>query len=91
MIENSRNWGLTRILFSKRRVLSKGNALDLLKEINDIHFTTENGNYNLEINLDSFELKDDCIFKLHQQLKGLLEKVKTVAEKHHTKIVLTGI
>ena len=28
------------------------NSLEILKEINDDHFTTEIGNYNLEINLE---------------------------------------
>jgi CBS domain-containing protein len=74
-----------------KEFLPIGNALQLLKEIDDDHFTTEIGNYNLEINLDPFELKEDCFSKLHQQLKDLLHKVKTVAEKHHTRIVLTGI
>ncbi|WP_375241533.1 hypothetical protein [Lacinutrix sp.] len=36
------------------------NALETLKEINDEHFTTEIGNFNLEINLDPLELKTDC-------------------------------
>ncbi|MCF6295400.1 MAG: CBS domain-containing protein [Flavobacteriaceae bacterium] len=69
----------------------KSNSLDILKEINDDHFTTEIGNYNLEINLDPFELKEDCFSKLHHQLSSLLNKVKTVAKKKDTKILLTGI
>jgi CBS domain-containing protein len=71
--------------------LPKGNALELLKDIDDDHFTTEIGNYNLEINLDPFELKDTSFSKLHQQLKDLLHKAKICAEKHNTKIALTGI
>ncbi|SDR73673.1 CBS domain-containing protein [Formosa sp. Hel1_31_208] len=71
--------------------LPSGNALDILKDIDDHHFTTEIGNYNLEINLDPFELKDDCFSQLHKQLKTLLNKAKIVAEKHNTKIALTGI
>ncbi|QRM88672.1 CBS domain-containing protein [Lacinutrix sp. WUR7] len=71
--------------------LPKGNALDILETINDAHFTTEIGNFNLEINLDPFELKDDCFSKLHKQLKTLLKKAKIAAEKHNAKVVLTGI
>ncbi|WP_299332920.1 CBS domain-containing protein [uncultured Psychroserpens sp.] len=71
--------------------LPSGNALDILKDIDDDHFTTEIGNYNLEINLDPFELKDDCFSKLHNQLKSLLDKAKLAAKKHNTKIALTGI
>ncbi|PNQ74824.1 CBS domain-containing protein [Hanstruepera neustonica] len=67
------------------------NSLDLLAEIEDNHFTTEIGSFNLEINLDPFELKNDCFSKLHEQLVTLLEKAKAVCDKHDSKIVLTGI
>ena len=71
--------------------LPNNNALEILKDVNDPHFTTEIGNYNLEINLDPFELKDDCFSKLHNQLKTLLQKAKTSASKYDSKVVLTGI
>ena len=71
--------------------LPNNKALEILKEINDDHFTTEIGNYNLEINLDPFELKDDCFSKLHNQLKGYLLKAKNIARWHDSKIILTGI
>jgi CBS domain-containing protein len=67
------------------------NSLEVLKEINDEHFTTEIGNYNLEINLDPIELKDDCFSVLANQLKGYIEKAKNAAAKKNTKILLTGI
>lgn len=71
--------------------LPNNNALDVLKAINDDHFTTEIGNYNLEANLDPLELKGNCFSELHKQLDNLLEKAKEVAHKKDTKIVLTGI
>lgn len=71
--------------------LPNNNALEILKDVNDSHFTTEIGNYNLEINLDPFELKDDCFSKLHNQLKTLMEKAKTAAIKYDSKVLLTGI
>lgn len=67
------------------------NALEILQDINDDHFTTEIGNYNLEANLDPIELKGDCFSTLHKQLKKLIKKAKDVAEKKNTKIVLAGI
>lgn len=67
------------------------NALEILKEIDDTHFTSEIGKYNLEANLDPLELKGNCFSKLHDQLKTLLLKAKKVADKKQTKIVLTGI
>ena len=71
--------------------LPKGNSLEVLKEINDDHFTTEIGNFNLEINLDPVELKGECFSILHNQLKTFLDKAKEVAKTKDTNILLTGI
>ncbi|WP_431125878.1 CBS domain-containing protein [Flagellimonas flava] len=68
-----------------------GESIQLLDAINDGHFTTELANYNLEINLDPFELKDDCFSKVESQLTNLLERAKSKAEKLGIKIILTGI
>ncbi|WP_299519810.1 CBS domain-containing protein [Winogradskyella sp.] len=67
------------------------NNIDVLEAINDDHFTTEIGKYNLEINSDPLLLKGDCFSMLHQQLKELLEKAKRGAKTHNSKVVLTGI
>jgi CBS domain-containing protein/gamma-glutamyl:cysteine ligase YbdK (ATP-grasp superfamily) len=67
------------------------NSLEILQDINDEHFTTEIGNYNLEINLPPFELKNNCFSKLNQELSRLLNKAKEKAKKKNTKILLTGI
>ena len=56
-------------------------SLDVLKDVNDDQFTTEIGNYNLEINLDPFELKDDCLSKIHMQLSDKLNKARIAASK----------
>ena len=66
-------------------------ALELLKAIDDEHFTTEIGNFNLEINLDPLELKENCFSNLHKQLRLLLDKAKLEADKLNVKIILTGI
>lgn len=71
--------------------LPSSNSLDVLKDINDEHFTTEIGNYNLEINLDPLELTGNCFSKLHKELFKLLNKAKQTAKKKNTKILLTGI
>lgn len=63
----------------------------ILEDINDPHFTSELTLYNLEINLDPHALKDRCFSELHTQLKELLEKAKSNAAKHGTKVILTGI
>ena len=71
--------------------LPSNNSLSILKRINDDHFTTEIGNYNLEINLSPFELKGDCFAKLHKQLKTLIKKARKAAQEEDTKVLLTGI
>lgn len=71
--------------------MPKNNSLEVLESISDEHFTTEIGQYNLEINSDPLVLETDCFSRLHQQLKYLLDKAKTAAAKHNTKICLTGI
>ncbi|WP_142784539.1 CBS domain-containing protein [Changchengzhania lutea] len=71
--------------------LPDSSAMSLLDAIDDPHFTTEIGNYNLEINLDPFELTADCFSQLHKQLDSLLKKAKSVALKKDIKLMLTGI
>ena len=63
----------------------------ILEEVDDEHFTTELGRFNLEINLDPYKFKDKCFSKMQKQLEDLVGKAKAAAEKHNCKIVLTGI
>ena len=68
------------------------NALKILDKINDKHFTTELGLFNLEINLDPLELKEKCFSKLKDQLSNLLDKAHKAAELvDDNKIILAGI
>ncbi|WP_109097386.1 CBS domain-containing protein [Aquimarina sp. AU58] len=67
------------------------NAEEILKVINDPHFTTELAKYNLEINLDPTELKEDCFSKIENELNQLIFKAKAAASQLDTKILLTGI
>lgn len=66
-------------------------AEEILAAINDPHFTNELALFNLEINLDPVELKEDCFYKVEKQLNTLLKKASTVAAKYETRILLTGI
>ncbi len=66
-------------------------AMELLEAIDDDHFTTEVALYNLEVNLDPFELSGDCFSRLHLKLDELLSKARTEAAKKNLKIILTGI
>lgn len=68
------------------------NALRILKELNDPHFTTELALFNLEINLDPVALQNDCFSTLESRLHTYLDKCNRVANQiEDTKIVLTGI
>jgi len=68
------------------------NALNILEKINDEHYTTELGLFNLEINLDPIELKNSCFSKLEEDLNTLLEKGRIAAEDtENNKIILCGI
>lgn len=67
------------------------NAQELLPLMEDTHFTTELARYNLEINLDPLELKSDCFTTMETQLRSLLQKAHQIADKHQTKVLLTGI
>lgn len=64
---------------------------EILKGVNDPHFTTELAQYNLEINLDPLELKGDCFSATEQSLRDLLNKAVDVAKEHDTYVLLTGI
>lgn len=66
-------------------------ALDVLETANDEHFTTELATYNLEINLDPFELNSTAFQKLHQQLEALLSKAKEAATENDNRVLLCGI
>ena len=48
------------------------NALEILDRINDAQFTTEMGLFNLEINLNPFELKSNCFRLLENQKKAIV-------------------
>ena len=68
------------------------NALKILDFINDEHFTTELGLFNIEANLDPLELKDKCFSKLESDLSNLIDKARLSANAvENNKIILTGI
>lgn len=68
------------------------NAIEVLKHIKDRHFTTELALFNLEINLDPLELKNDCFSEIDRELTNLISHGDAVANAiDETKIILTGI
>nr|WP_321414642.1 CBS domain-containing protein [uncultured Allomuricauda sp.] len=67
------------------------NSLDILRDLDDDHYTTEFATYNIEANLDPFKLDKNCFRAMEDQLAELVERVKKTAGAHNTKILLAGI
>ena len=66
-------------------------AAAILKSLKDKHFTTELAKYNVDINLDPFEVKTSVFKKLKTQLHNLVDKVHQIAATHNSKVILSGI
>lgn len=66
-------------------------ALEILDEIDDEHYTNELALFNLEINLDPFQLHNNCFSDMEKQLFELLEKGRKLADQHGTNLLMTGI
>jgi CBS domain-containing protein/gamma-glutamylcysteine synthetase len=68
------------------------NALDILTNVNDDHFTTELGLFNLEVNLDPHLLTDYCFSDIEKELLGFMQLANDEANKiEANKIILAGI
>ncbi len=63
----------------------------ILKEINDDHFTPELARFNLECNSDPLIFTGRCFSQLEDQLNEMLAKARTAAQRHNAHIILTGI
>lgn len=66
-------------------------ALDVLNRIDDPHYTTELGLFNLEINLDPIPFGGDCLSRLERHLTASLAELRAVARQCGVELVLTGI
>lgn len=65
--------------------------MEVLDKLQDSNFTTEFAKFNLEINLDPLEFKDDCLTQMENQLQQKIDKVRKVVEAMGGDILLTGI
>ncbi|NOT30164.1 MAG: CBS domain-containing protein [Planctomycetes bacterium] len=87
-----RRIGAEQEMFLVDRGLRPANkALTLLEELPRSHFTTELGQFNLELNLTPLVFQKDCLAQLERELDQRLAEVRGVAEKHGVKVLLTGI
>lgn len=66
-------------------------ALDILDELKVDFLTTEYAKFNLEINADPLEFKENVFSRLKENLLEKLKPVIKAAEKRDAKIILTGI
>ena len=64
---------------------------EVLKRIDDPHFTTEIAKFNLEINLDPVVFEGDSLSRMERQLDEMLAKARAAANACEAEIVLTGI
>ncbi len=66
-------------------------AMDIIKALNDSHFTTELGLFNLELNTDPFVYGGDCLRRMEEQLDLYVGKAREAAARLGAEIVLVGI
>lgn len=66
-------------------------AVEVLEQIDDEHFTTELGKFNIECNLDPLPLGGDCLSRLEESLLRLLVHATEAAARVDTRILLAGI
>jgi CBS domain-containing protein len=63
----------------------------LLNEAKDPDFTTELGRFNLEINLPPFQFEKSALREMENLLALKLKKLRSIAQKNDSDILLTGI
>lgn len=66
-------------------------SAEVLAALDDPHFTTELGRFNLEFNLDPVELGPSCLAALEKQVATRLEQVRKAAAEIGCRVVLCGI
>ncbi len=66
-------------------------AMQILEDFHPKWLTTELAQFNLEINLSPQTFEKDAFQLMEKELRLRLSQVAAVAEKHQTRILLTGI
>jgi CBS domain-containing protein len=87
-----RRIGAEQELFLVDRVWRPSPAgLPILERGQEPHWTTELGQFNLEINLDPQEFTGDCLGRMERQLQEELARLRKVAHEYGVEAVLVGI
>ena len=63
----------------------------ILAAVNNPHFTTELGRFNLEINLDPYPFEKDVFSRIQNDLTHFIGLAKQAAAQVETRVLLTGI
>ncbi len=66
-------------------------AEEVLRSVNDPHFTTELARYNLEFNLDPLLFGGRCLSDMERQITERLDAVRSAAATVGADVVLSGI
>lgn len=64
---------------------------DILNALQDPHFTTEIGRFNIEFNLDPLLFNPQVLTQLRENLQALLEKLRQAARSFGAEVMLVGI
>lgn len=87
-----RRIGAEQEMFLVDRGLRPANrSLTLLEELPRSAFTTELGQFNLELNLTPLVFQKDCLKELERELTTRLDEVRKVAARHGVRVLLCGI
>jgi CBS domain-containing protein/gamma-glutamyl:cysteine ligase YbdK (ATP-grasp superfamily) len=66
-------------------------VVPILNKLNDSHYTTELGTYNLEFNLDPIPFDGNCFLNMEAQLNSLTARARQAARECGAEILMVGI
>lgn len=66
-------------------------VLPILERLNHPQFTTELGLFNLETNVNPYHFGGDCLWRIEQELEGLLAQARRAAASAGSRVLLAGI
>ncbi len=66
-------------------------SIKILEASDDPHLTSEIAQFNLELNLDPLELRENCFSQMENQLDTLLGELHDLAQSYDQQVLLTGI
>ncbi|MAB65671.1 MAG: CBS domain-containing protein [Bacteroidetes bacterium] len=67
------------------------NAMEVMDALGDGNYTTEIAKFNIEINLDPLEFKDNCLSQMEENLQNEVAYVREKVQELGGDILLTGI